>query len=338
MRFSFLTMMSGAPSPEEATVNGVITSITRFTADSKEKLVTYSSDGLIWKDADKNSHGQWTKVPGSNDIPGKIIKTAADQNNLYVVSVTFADDIENGQKRPQAFYIKSFNGTKWVDVVLGDKTLKTNDFNIFCTNDVEKDNRSAYLRISDKVYSLSSNSISAEIPKEANKNHAVNSGSKVLYFKNPAVSNGNKIYWVDDDDPTVVNFTSDASNLSNPATLDTGDTPISCLAVTADSLLIGKGDFSQTYTTKGGIARAALDRDGDGKPTALTSFTTNATSQLASSYQIYSLLVVNPGDIETEAAIYASMGFKGSGASTSVTYKNIGLWSYYKERGNWNRE
>ncbi|MCQ2590651.1 MAG: hypothetical protein MJ179_09535, partial [Treponema sp.] len=67
-------------------------------------------------------------------------------------------------------------------------------------------------------------------------------------------------------------------------------------------------------------------------------FTTNATSQLASSYQIYTLLCANPEEDETDASIYATIGFKGSGSSTSVSYNNIGLWSYYKTRGNWNRE
>ena len=75
--------------PEEATVNGVITSITRYKSGTEEKLVTFSSDGLIWKDATGTSHGQWSCFPNSNQLSGKIIKTAADKSNLYVVTITF---------------------------------------------------------------------------------------------------------------------------------------------------------------------------------------------------------------------------------------------------------
>ena len=43
---------------------------------------------------------------------------------------------------------------------------------------------------------------------------------------------------------------------------------------------------------------------------------------------------------ELESTLYASLGFSGSGSSTtaSVNYNRIGLWSYYPSRGNWNCE
>ena len=322
--------------PEEATVNGVITSITRYESDTEEKLVTFSSDGLIWKDADGTAHGQWSCFPDSNQLSGKIIKTAADKSNLYVVTITFHEDVEKGLNLPDAATLWCYNNGKWYEV----KTPKLNpgNFNIFCTNDVENSKRSAYLRIGDKVYELSGKTFPTSEPETGNYNSVVSGGnSSDIFFESTAsVKNGNYIYW---GEGSKLYYSNDTSNPKaegkKTLALDAG-TDISCLAVTSDSILIGRGDFSNSLISKGGIAKTSLKGGVPGN--SLESFSTNATSQLASVYQIYTLLVANPEQTELNASIYASMGFKGSGSSTSVSYDNIGLWSYYPARGNWNRE
>lgn len=320
--------------PEEATVNGVITSITRYKSDT-EKLVTFSSDGLIWKDANGTAHGQWSCFPNSNQLSGKIIKTAADDSNLYVVTITFHEDVEKGLNLPDAATLWCYNNGKWYEV----KTPKLNpgNFNIFCTNDVNNDNRSAYLRIGDEVYELSGTTFNKSNPQNGNYNSVVSGDNDIFFESTASVKNEKYIYWGEGSKLYYSNNTSNPKAEENKKlALDAG-TDISCLAVTSDSLLIGRGDFSNSLISKGGIAKTSLDSDG--KPgNSLESFSTNATSQLASVYQIYTLLVANPEQTELEASIYASMGFKGSGSSTSVSYDNIGLWSYYPARGNWNRE
>ena len=321
--------------PEEATVNGVITSITRYKTGDTEKLVTFSSDGLIWKDAERTAHGQWSCFPNSNQLSGKIIKTAADSSHLYVVTITFHEDVEKGLNLPDAATLWCYNNGKWYEV----KTPKLNpgNFNIFCTNDVNNDNRSAYLRIGDKVYELSGKDFPTSEKTTGNYNSVVSGDNDIFFESTASVKNENYIYW---GEGSKLYYSNDTSNPKaeekKTLALDAG-TDISCLAVTSDSILIGRGDFSNSLISKGGIAKTSLDSDG--KPgNSLESFSTNATSQLASVYQIYTLLVANPKQTELEASIYASMGFKGSGSSTSVSYDNIGLWSYYKSRGNWNRE
>ena len=319
--------------PEEATVNGVITSITRYTSDEKEKLVTFSSDGLIWKDAEGTAHGQWSCFPNSNQLSGKIIKTAADSSNLYVVTITFHEDVEKGLNLPDPATLWCYNNGIW-DKVKNTPKLNPGNFNIFCTNDVDNNNRSAYLRIGDKVYELSGKDFPTSEKTTGNFNSAV---SGDIFFESTAsVKNGNYIYW---GEGSKLYYSNDTSNPKaegkKTLALDAG-TDISCLAATKDALLIGRGDFSNSLISKGGIAKTSLK---DGVPgNSLESFSTNATSQLASVYQIYTLLVADPTQKELEASIYASMGFKGSGSSTSVSYDNIGLWSYYPARGNWNRE
>lgn len=321
--------------PEEATVNGVITSITRYKSGTEEKLVTFSSDGLIWKDANGTAHGQWSCFPDSNQLSGKIIKTAADSSNLYVVTITFHEDVEDGLNLPDAATLWCYNKGTWGKVENTPK-LNPGNFNIFCTNDVDNDNRSAYLRIGDKVYQLNGKNFPTSEKTTGNYNSAVSGGnSSDIFFESTAsVKNGNYIYWGEGSKLYYSNNASDPKENKELA-LDAG-TDISCLAVTSDSILIGRGDFSNSLISKGGIAKTSLK---DGVPgNSLESFSTNATSQLASVYQIYTLLVANPNETELEASIYASMGFKGSGSSTSVSYDNIGLWSYYPARGNWNRE
>lgn len=322
--------------PEEATVNGVITSITRYKSDT-EKLVTFSSDGLIWKDANGTAHGQWSCFPNSNQLSGKIIKTAADSSNLYVVTITFHEDVENGLNLPDAATLWCYDGS-W-DKVSTPELLPGN-FNIFCTNDVDNDNRSAYLRIDNKVYKLNGKDFpeTENVTTTGNYNSVVSGGnSSDIFFESTAsVKNGNYIYW---GEGSKLYYSNDTSNPKaegkKTLALDAG-TDISCLAVTSDSILIGRGDFSNSLISKGGIAKTSLTNGVPGN--SLESFSTNATSQLASVYQIYTLLVANPDQPELNASIYASMGFKGSGSSTSVSYDNIGLWSYYPARGNWNRE
>lgn len=321
--------------PEEATVNGVITSITRYKSGTEEKLVTFSSDGLIWKDAEGTAHGQWSCFPNSNQLSGKIIKTAADDSNLYVVTITFHEDVEKGLNLPDAATLWCYDGSSWSEVENTPK-LNPGNFNIFCTNDVDNSKRSAYLRIDNEVYKLSGTTFNKSNPTEGNFNSVVSGDNDIFFESTASVKNGNYIYWGEGSKLYFSNDTSDpkAEGKKTPA-LDAG-TDISCLAVTSDSILIGRGDFSNSLISKGGIAKTSLTNGVPGN--SLESFSTNATSQLASVYQIYTLLVADPDQTELNASIYASMGFKGSGSSTSVSYDNIGLWSYYPARGNWNRE
>ena len=229
--------------PEEATVNGVITSITRYISGTEEKLVTFSSDGLIWKDANGTAHGQWSCFPDSNQLSGKIIKTAADKSNLYVVTITFHEDVENGLNLPDAATLWCYDGS-W-DKVSTPELLPGN-FNIFCTNDVDINNRSAYLRIGDKVYKLSGTTFNESNPQDGNYNSVVSGDNDIFFESTASVKNGNYIYW---GEGSKLYYSYDTSNPkaegNKKLALDAG-TDISCLAATKDALLIGRGDFSNS--------------------------------------------------------------------------------------------
>ena len=114
------------------------------------------------------------------------------------------------------------------------------------------------------------------------------------------------------------------------------DRNISSLAVCADSIIIGRGNTSAYSTSSyGGITRSPLTK---GIPTGTESFSTNAESQISSGYIVYALLNTDPSEPELESAIYATIGFYGSGSSTATSYSSVGMWSYYPGRRNWNRE
>ena len=141
-----------------------------------------------------------------------------------------------------------------------------------------------------------------------------------------------------DDDPYYYYYTNgnskiyycDAGTISGSVDADQTYT-ISALTTTADSILIGYGSVSDT--SAGGIGRMLLN---SGVPTKLASFETNAAFQITSSYKVVSLLNATPDKTELESNLYASVNF----ASASNSFDNIGLWSYYPERGlsGWNRE
>lgn len=141
-------------------------------------------------------------------------------------------------------------------------------------------------------------------------------------------------------DATYYYYTNDNSKLyynasdteTNASSIDANTSyVVSALATTEDSILIGYSTVGATGA--GGIGRMLLD---SGVPKGLASFTTNAAFQITSSYKVVSLLNATPDKTELESNLYASANFAGA----SNSFDNIGLWSYYPERGlsGWNRE
>lgn len=112
----------------------------------------------------------------------------------------------------------------------------------------------------------------------------------------------------------------------------------STLCVCKDSIIIGRGNLSAADTSDtGGVVQTSLDENGI-IGTTLTSFSSNIETQLQSAYYILSMVNANPAETQAESGLYASIYFLGNGSSTSARFSDIGLWSYYPGRGNWNRE
>lgn len=168
---------------------------------------------------------------------------------------------------------------------------------------------------------------------------AVLNGKPVFFNSIAATTNetystpATRIYFADDED---LYYSAEDNSLDFVKGLNAGNS-ISTIATTKNTILLGRADYSSASSSaSGGIVRTTLT---DGVPGAnLIDFDSNAEFQLASTYFINALVNATPDRIESESAMYASISFLGTGSSTNVSYKNIGLWSYYPARGNWNRE
>lgn len=359
----FYSIMNDVP-PEKATISGNINAISRYTSADEEYIVTYASQGIVYKKTTgEDSHGNWktyNNLPfslhhydyyGAGHEGEQIIKVAADSKYLYIVTISYRNDTDVGTNAPDYFTIwareadlTETEGT-WSKVStdkLGfykdSSGLYHTQFNVFCTNDVSKANRSAYFRGSDdKVYKLNgetASECSATITGDGSKiDSVVYYNGTVLFFSSTAsVATDKAVYWAEGN---TIKYK--VGNGSIETAFNAG-TEVLSLAATKDALLIGRGNVNSGGSASfGGLVKTSIAEDGT-PGSELTEFQTNATSQLSSAYYILSLLCADPSKTELEATIYASMAFKGSGSSTSVSYDGIGLWSYYPSRGNWNRE
>lgn len=321
-------------------------------------------------------HYNYYPLPNSSEghHGEQILKIAADKDFIYILSATYYTDKDFGKNLPENFFIRSkkITGAESSDgwnLIASSKNesdakyFPTNqdsdtgsistDFNIFCSNAISSDGRVAFFRSADKYYQLSGTSLAEKIP-----------GTDYPVIKTPdskntkldgAVYLNNTVHLVDsyanttNADETIVYFAgrNDSGALTKDIYYATSSSeitkalsisdPIASLAATADSLIIGNGNFTSTYTSNGGISRVELNSAGIPNSEA-SEFTNNAPYQFTSSYIVMTLLCATPDQKEQDAIIYASTTFRGSGSSSTASFDNTGLWSYYPTRKNWNRE
>lgn len=118
---------------------------------------------------------------------------------------------------------------------------------------------------------------------------------------------------------------------------DVSDSNVISIAVTSDSLLLGTGSNNSSASNGSGVVRIEIDQS-TGKPTKTGSFTTKADNVMRSPYIVRALLAVDPSKKETETSIYSSMDYIYTATSAGTSTTNRGLWAYYPEKGEWNRE
>lgn len=122
--------------------------------------------------------------------------------------------------------------------------------------------------------------------------------------------------------------------------LNVSDSNVISIAVTSDSLLLGTGSnrsYNSSASNGSGVVRIEIDQS-TGKPTETGSFTTKADNVMRSPYIVRALLAVDPSKKETETSIYSSMDYIYTATSAGTNSTNRGLWAYYPEKREWNRE
>ena len=305
-----------------------------------------------------------------------ILKTAADDKYVYVLTVEICDN-GDGENSPGSYHLyyadvcPSENGEWAWTLVEGAQAILNEggtSVTVFSTNDVEVSNRKAFLRGSkNTIYKLDSK-VEAAIEvsdikmgdgSSYDENKTIKSAlslsdSEVVFFttlasvkgadcyfyavddtssKSGTVYNNTDIFMKKNGEPAVQVYKPRSSNGKN------NGKPVMSLAVTEDYLLFGCGEPTSSVTGDGGIYHLNLGKINSETPLSEPdAFVTNADAALTQYYEVRSLLVENPEQLELDASIYASITFKTAGSSISVSFENKGLWAYYSERGNWNRE
>lgn len=316
---------------DDSTISGSIVSIVRYKDD------IYVANGEIYHQPASSTSSSWRELatPGTS-----VYQLAADSDNLYAVSLSYEDD-DDGYNVADKRILYKYDGSKWTTLLTMDYT--SNYFFIFCTNTPKKDHRKAFLRYGSSVYDLASvteNSTSVSGWTEITADSVTVLGSSIGDIKSATylgkvilspyrASTSNE---TEDDDATyiytasgeTIYYSKDAESWSS---VSPADEDILSMGFTKNYMLLG---------TDEGIEHVEIKDD---VPSGSTSdFNNNAQSALSSYYMIEALLVADPSQNEDNTPIFASVEFDGSSSSTSATLENVGLWAYYPNEGEWNRE
>jgi len=355
---------------EERTVPGFINSIVRFTQGSDEYL--FMQNGKIsYKKADASYHGAWQEAPNtpkgisfdfySSSFSGThFMKLAADTSNIYALGYEVEVGSINGRNVPKTvkLYCCSSVGGAWQEVSavnakiaayisgLSSHAYMTDaSIHLFCTNAPQSNNRKAYIRIgggggkgTGEVFELNGIGTTAAATTTTNgaggNTHSAVYYSSAVHFLDALAAGTDEtkstpakyVYYATGE--TLHSFPVSAPSTITSTNLSTSKNIIS-LAVTGDSILLG--------TNGNGIFR--VTHDGTGKPASSKSeFQTNAQNVMYSPYIVRALFCATPDKNETQADCYSSVQFRYTAQGASADYSNVGLWSYYPSRGNWNKE
>ena len=376
--------------PEEGTISGNISQITRTTVDNQEFLVLYANEGIRYKQKDLSEHGAWKifdnppcaksvvfdKISQTYDGE-QVVSIFSDKDTLFAITAKYKYNTELGTTNVD--YMKVYgtqlhldetdsSGHTWSTnnewkLIIDDTEKKifpfagadsssdyqSSEFAIFQTNSPKAEHRKVFIRSGKSkpaYYELSGiqKPVTTNViitGKESDiATSAVYFNGKILFFESLA-STTNETY---DSEATRFYFGKNnelyANKSANSKETDKycdAEHTISSLAVCADAILIGRGRFGNDSTTTGGITKTSLDESGT-PGTSLVSFDTNASFQLSTAYLINCIVNSSPEKSETESSFYSSVSIKGTATSTGASFRNLGLWSYYPSRGNWNRE
>ena len=338
-------MISKEVALESNGITGDIRSIVPF----KKNL--YLTNGFLYKKTGLSStetrqyNKQWAKISTNGIDCDMIIYIASDETYLYALTADYEENENDGEnvEASHTLYCSS-DGTSWSKVDTSEFTsLKMrkvfdNQVQSYTTGTgVNTDSgRKAYLRVEDSgTYKLngtaapqavsgnnaSSDSCMAATIDGSNdyfvsyyalaSNYNTDIPTKLFYWS----ANGSTLYWGTD-------------TASATGSVDLDDGSIYSISVTSSHLLLG---------TSSGIKRVAIDSSG--VPSSSTedfSGDNNAESLLTN--RIYLTYVLDQSKPEASSDEYAWMTIHYSITSSSLSFDEIGLYSFYPGRGTWNRD
>lgn len=296
----------------------------------------------------KDSDDEGTSVPSKIRIYGKKISLAED-------GITWSTDGD------WTSILEDGSGIDYTPMYVYN-TYYYSAFAIFSTNAIQPAHRKVYIRAGDPkpqdknystavaYYELSGTGAPTPIsvtPVDYNDtelNKALSAAyfnGAVEFYNSQAVTTNE----TSDTDATVLYYgydkhlfyktTADATFVKSEFSLGQH---ASTICVCKDTLIVGRGNYNSSSNSEtGGVVQVPVDENGI-IGTTLTDFNSNIETQLQNCYFILSMININPAETQEQSSLYSSICFIGNGTTTSAKFKDIGLWSYYPERGNWNRE
>ena len=334
---------------EDATISGRINSIVRYKMSGTEYV--FIQNGRVYcKPASSQSHGDW--IEKSDGLPKLeysyydkkfngiyIYRLAATENTLYALGASVREN-DDGENTTGSRYLYYLNGSTWIRCD-GEVTGTSGTTTIFCTNTIDATKRTAYIRMNGTVSELKNNPSSTAFIQGlaasalgdapgASTVSAAYTASGVYFFNSCSATNetsspATHVYWASD---STLKYAPAGTPASSGTSAVNCSANITSIAATSDAILLGtNGRGLQKTTNASGVPGSSL-----------AGFSTNADSALDAPYIIPALLCIDSAAPETGAKLYASADFKRKSSSSGGNYKDVGLWSYYPSRGNWNRE
>ena len=333
----------------------------------------WTNSGIALPFAPHHYNFNATAYEGEGHQGQQILYVLSDKDFIYLLTANYTQDDEYGVGVPDTVFlwacalsdVLTGDSSKWETITTNKSdtlTLETTtdtsttqfvmNFYLFSSNAPQKDHRTAYLAIRDSgsvnYYTLNGQSAptSKTITDKKLTNNDASEIHSVFFFGDTECFSDSFVVATNEtkDEPADVAVLASSDALykltdasANPTSFISIGSPVASLAFTNDSLLVGKGSYTSSYTSNGGISRILLDSNGVPQ-SSTAAFTNNAPYQFTSSYILMTLLCADPSKDEAQASIYATITYRGSSGSTSATFNDIGLWSYYPARGNWNRE
>lgn len=362
--------------PVEPSVNGCIYDIVRCNLGKTDKEYLFVATGeIMYKDvtvptsAANQRTSQWHKFMDLGKGNVIISNIAANEKYLYAMTFIFDENVDEGEevlKRRDVWYYDP-DRDMW-DAVTGLPELPGNgakdcgeyDVIMFSSNAPVASHRKAFILLGGKksasgdIYELNGatatkiyDSKKTGVERfsgsygEANNLTASSKGcaylGDTLWFTSSRAIVSNEWRRLKSDGSAFEEKKSDILyyydsgwKVRGLVSQDAGTTPEPNQCALVDGALF--------VTTKTGLKKIKIDTSNK-KLSGVEELTQNGGSTLKSgTYETNGILVLDCEKTESGCEAYVSADFSGSSKSTSGQMKNVGLWSYYPERANWNRE
>ncbi len=338
----------------------------------------YLTNGSVYRkenvssNESKKYNGQWSLVTDDegNKPMSWVYGLASDSTHIYAYTIKWVEDESEGENTSGKWSLySSADGVSWNLVEESDAAMTVFD-NQYCVGASDMSNRHAFVRKAETdengklvlddnknpiwdIYSLSGGSVGGKLSSNGAGSDSINAvyykgadyfapyhafaaNDKYIYYSTAKIvsnhdfaNSSSEVYYADQwsaEDGYTLSSTGEA------AKVDPDAGAVIALAVTADHLLMG---------TKSGIRRVAFAEDGVPGDSAVGFESGNNALSLLTSY-VPKLFVRDTSAAEGEDDEYASMVIYSYLSSSADTFKEIGLYAYYRSREKaaltWNRD